>query len=569
MDRKQVYEAQTPMERKVSPLRRGVESLERGDEVTAQAALEAAVETATSSREAAVAHYYLGVLAARRGAWDEARQRWRVALSLGFAAPHLRANLGELEHRLAERRAAAGDVEGALVAADEAARLKGDDRSLDALRAHLWQQRGYRAAQAGRWEEAVAAWHEAWAIEGPTFRVACNLALAHEHLGRWEEAAAMWQEALHRRPRRADHPDAPTEAQIARLWRRLAEAHCRAGQPGEAIAAYRRAVRWEPDDLALRMTLVEQLLAQGRIRAAYNEVRRVLERNPDYVPALVRMGELLARSEWWQAGQAEQFWKRALEIEPTNREAVQGLVSFYLKQGEQAAQWGDFGRAIAAYQQALALRPDDGHILAVLGSFHIYTGDWEKGERFFAQALEHAGDDLNVYHEIIAAWLEHGEAQKAWAVARQAEATIPDIPFQFYLSHALWSLHIGDEAAARPWAERALQRIPADMHPWTVMGEAVLLVGALEMAEEYLRQASSHGEPGDRIAMLRGILMHRRGDDEAARRYLDRAEALALQGGNDALAQHVRALRDLLDIPRALWSMILERYDADAIFTPL
>ena len=198
-------------------------SLDTDEPLVTQKKLQETLDVTRADPTQGVIHYYLGVLAARVEDWETVRHEWSAADAAGFSSPRLQSNLVELFQRTAEENLAAGDMPTALAAGLEAARHKPDDPSLSALLAQIYQQLGYQAASANRWDEAEKHWQTAVDLDRSSFRLAYNLALAYEHSENYQAAAITWREVLRRRPRRADHPDALNDEQIVRLLRHTAE----------------------------------------------------------------------------------------------------------------------------------------------------------------------------------------------------------------------------------------------------------------------------------------------------------------------------------------------------------
>ena len=246
-------------------------------------------------------------------------------MQAGFRHPDLAENLGEIYHRLAEDLWESGQTKSALKAATEANRVK-SDKQLDQLTAHLQQALAYEAAQNGDWGNAKTLWTKAHKQAGGNFRLLCNLALAMEQDEMFEPAAELWRQAMRRRPRKSDHPDAIDEAQVARLWQRTAKAYQKADDFEEALVVQKNAVKWQPDNLALRFELAEGYLENGRFQAAENELSRILDRDKKYIPALMLMGDLLAESDYfWYEAQASRYWEQVLEIDPRHADARQNF----------------------------------------------------------------------------------------------------------------------------------------------------------------------------------------------------------------------------------------------------
>jgi tetratricopeptide (TPR) repeat protein len=529
---------------------RALSALDAGDREGARRALGQTLEAESGELEKGVAHYYRGVLAAEAGHWEEAARCWNAALGAGYESPWLQGNAGELYHRLAEERLQGGDTEGALEAAAEALRLKPGDGRLEELVSQAYQRVAYHAVSAGRWGEALECWQKANEIGGGSFRLAYNLALAYEHAEEWVSAGATWREALRRRPRRADHPDAITDEEVARLWRRAAEVYDRAGEYQEAASVYRQALKWNPDDLQTRMALAEGLLNDGRLEAAQNELDRVLERDPDHIPALLRMGEAIAASEyWWHQSSAPTYWKRVLALDPNHAGAQQLLVDFLQDQAENLYHWGNPALAIKSLQEALDVQPHNGHVLAALGVCYLGLDDIERAQSYFEQALP-GSQDLAVYSIVIQGWIDHDDPDRAWEVMARAEAAVENVPFVFYLSQAAFCFQSDRQELTRPWLERAVSSAPPGEPVLAMIGEMAMVAHAPDIAREYLERAIKAGQAKGQAYLALGLLAALTDHDmNAANKHWRQAERIARQEGDDDLMEHIDASRALFSAP--------------------
>jgi len=538
---------------------RGMAAVARGEFKEARSLLTQALDTAHDGIEQGMAHYYLGVAAARKEDWQEAGRQWSTAYRKGLRTPELSANLGEAYHRLAEERLQSQDVDGALEAAQEARRHKPQDRRLGDLLSHICQQKADAAVSTGDWARALEWWEQARTAGGDSFRLSYNRALAYEHAEDYDAAAQTWRKTLRRRPRKADHPDAIDDAQVARLWRHTAEAYAKAGDYAEAIVVCRQALKWDPDDLETRMALAEGLLNDGRLEAARNELDRVLERDPDHIPALLRMGEVLSESEWWwgQSG-ATRYWQRVLELDSDNASARELLVDYYVEQAERAMDWDYYDAAITQLKEALSYCPGDVRVLATLGHCYLGKGKEQTALDLFEQALAPNPQDLDVHQHIIHAWIDMRDADRAWEATLHAEATVQDMPVAFLLPLAAHWIDIDDHDAARRWFEHAIDRAPPGEPVLARIGEVAILAGAGELAREYLQRALDSEQASGQLYLLLGMIAVMQDHDlTAARRYWRRAERLARREKDPALLERIRGVRAVFGSPAALFEMLM------------
>jgi len=119
---------------------------------------------------------------------------------------------------------------------------------------------GYATAQQGQWDQALAYWQAVEKAGDESRQLLLNLALAYQKTGRHFEAAEYWRELLHRCPRKASHPEAMNDEQVARIWQNVADNYNMAGDYDEAVSTYKNALKWSPDNIGLRLKSVEALL---------------------------------------------------------------------------------------------------------------------------------------------------------------------------------------------------------------------------------------------------------------------------------------------------------------------
>ncbi|HOT92208.1 MAG TPA: tetratricopeptide repeat protein [Anaerolineae bacterium] len=547
----------------------GLAALDAGETEKARDLLQQALRSPGSLQEANIARYYLGVLAARAEDWDEARKRWTEAYAQGYRSTCLSQNLGELYFRLAEQCLSEGDAESALAAANESARHGPADGRFNEVLSSIHQRLGYQAALASRWDKALDHWEAARDLDGGNFRLAYNLALAYEKIENFIAAGEMWREALRRRPRRAEHPDAITDEQVALLWKRAAEAYVKAGEYEEAINVYKQAVKWNPEDLEIRMALVDGLINDGRLWAAENELQRILEKNADYIPALLRLGEVLAENDdWWIKRNATNYWKRVLALDPHNIEARDALANYYLDEGEnQLSRLGDYQSALAVFEQALQYRSDDAYLLARVGMCYMNLEQTETAESFLDRALNCGASDLRVYEQLIRTWLDGFKPERAWEVMRLAEARIKDIPYQFYVVQGVYAMEV-EPAWGKAWLDRAAEVIPPAEDPLAKIGHLLVLSMFPDIAQQYLESALAAGQDVAHVNLSLAMLALRRGDTQAAKRYLRDAERAARKVNDQNIGKTIAVVRDLINMPPELLNLMLQGIISGAIGGP-
>jgi tetratricopeptide (TPR) repeat protein len=136
--------------------------------------------------------------------------------------------------------------------------------------------------------------------------------------GRVDEAIAAYTRVL------AANPELPNSWYNLGLLQRQARAF------QEALRSYQRALELgiaEPEEVHLnRAVIYADFLQQPEL--AEHELRQALERNPDYVPALLNLGNL--HEDLGQRDEARAAYERALAIEPDNTIALARLAGVSL-----------------------------------------------------------------------------------------------------------------------------------------------------------------------------------------------------------------------------------------------
>ena len=108
----------------------------------------------------------------------------------------------------------------------------------------------------------------------------------------------------------------------------------------EAVATYRRALELEPDNIITRLGLAVAFNAAGAYKNSIEELDIIIERKPNYVPALVHKGSALAGLDRFD--EAVELFHAAIKIDPHHPEAHFNLGLELLSNGKLAAGWDEY-----------------------------------------------------------------------------------------------------------------------------------------------------------------------------------------------------------------------------------
>lgn len=170
----------------------------------------------------------------------------------------------------------------------------------------LYERRGDLDEATQRFEEAVAL--------NPGYAEA-RLALATVcgRRGDFDRSEAVMRSGIRSLPE-SNGLDSLTQAKLANLQAALGDAYREAGELGDAIAAYRKALDRCPHFHDVRYRLAVSLREKALPDQAIRELTRVLRANPTFIDASVQLGLV-----HWSLGQAERaadLWREALRGAP-------------------------------------------------------------------------------------------------------------------------------------------------------------------------------------------------------------------------------------------------------------
>ncbi|MDX1521178.1 MAG: tetratricopeptide repeat protein [Anaerolineae bacterium] len=530
----------------LQPLWQGFIALALGEVSAAQNCLQAALDTDDlPPGPAGVVNYYLGVIAAKTGRVEAAEQQWRTAQAQGFATDALRRNLGLVTYRqlLAEQQA--GRQGQALELLDQINRPRSIGVDPVALRRQLNWEAADAAAQKGDWEQALAAWQTVENLGDDSRGLSFNLALALQKSGRHWEAAEQWRALLRRRPRKPDHPDYLSDEQVVRIWQNVADNYGQAGDYEEAITTYKTAIKWGPNNLDLRMRLVDALQAEGRWQAAENELNRILEKKPDHVPAMLALAESYA-DDYWAKHQARDLLLRALELEPQNPIARQQMAFFIEQESMNDLYWGRGDKALETLEEGLALLPNNQRLHLVMGTVYFTLQEFDDGRRAFEKALAVNPNDLQTLYTIFMSWLKADSQTDINQTLARIKAVPGLIPGDFFLDLIAQCMDFDRHDLANELIDFTEARYRDDIEVVlslsSLFRELEQAKRALALVRHVIKDHPDHAEANIEL----GVIYFELDQVRLAKRHWQKAEEQAKKVNDQMLLYQIKTVRDVM-----------------------
>lgn len=177
-----------------------------------------------------------------------------------------------------------------------------------------------------------------------------------------------------------------------------ASALLHAGDAQAAERVCRDALTKHPDSPTLRCLLAAALTSQGRLARSSRELRRVLERFPDFAIAHQELGNtLLAMRKPMDAIASLQ---RSIDINPDQASARAKLIQLLRSLGESLAKSGKSAEAIITYERGLELDPHDGPLLSMLGNELRVIGRQQEAVARYETCISHHPTVGEVYYSL-------------------------------------------------------------------------------------------------------------------------------------------------------------------------
>jgi serine/threonine-protein kinase len=278
------------------------------------------------------------------------------------------------------------------------------------------------------------------------------------------------------------------------------------------------------------------------LQAALGYAGQAIRLDPKLAEAHVVLGRIY-QSMAQQRDLAVIEFQRALELEPRNADAIQGMARAYEELGRDA-------EAEAAFKRGVALRPWGWGEYNSLASFYYRKKRYADAEAQYRRALEVAPDNAAVYSNLGATLKHEDKAAEAVKMYRRSIALDPVYPALNNLAVLYYAQRNFRESAET--YRKALDLSGRDFIIWGSLGQALLHSGAPRAeAENSLRRAIALGEqqlqvhPGDvetlgLLALYHALL----GEKEEALAGVN--QVLTKSGVTGAVAEHCAMAYELI-----------------------
>lgn len=151
---------------------------------------------------------------------------------------------------------------------------------------------------------------------------AISLSVIYNDIGKYEEAKAIFEKANNqvKNTQSAGVADPHLNKKFSLKHYELAEMYVSYGRCDEALFEYNKAIALDTDNLEIRIKVAKTYTKKGFTSKAFDELRRLKNENPGYMPARIALGLLYYGNGNIIEAQAE--WQNVLSREPNHPEAM-------------------------------------------------------------------------------------------------------------------------------------------------------------------------------------------------------------------------------------------------------
>lgn len=226
------------------------------------------------------------------------------------------------------------------------------------------------------------------------------------HSRDYEKASEWWSRASSEDPGNAE------------IWHRFGMAKMKLEDPLEAITYFHRASEIDPENHIYRTSLAEAYIEHRWFREASEELQALVSVFPDSARLWTRLGYACNHGNMYTT--AVESYKRALELDPENRDYIRNLTSAVLNRGAELQKEGDFDGARKLYRYARQLYPENWVSLNNIATLEMELENWESARKILAAALKDHRDSPQLHFNMSVVLEKLGEYRKALEHLRAA-----------------------------------------------------------------------------------------------------------------------------------------------------
>ena len=378
---------------------------------------------------------------------------------------------------------------------------KNDNENLEALVAISGIYR-----RKGKFEESVAFLEQALVIceADPKSRakISYNLGFTYRQMGNYEDAIKCFEEVVDDNPSdvlannhlgaiyalQGKHTQAieaynrglKYDANHPILQFNIAKSYAEIGETMKAISFYEGALRAKPGWTEAIEAYADLLLEENKVAEADEVVTQSLKINPDDVKMHTAKGNVYTRKSVFE--EAEQEYKKALDIDETYRNALTGLANSLENQGK-------YVEAVETIAKAENLHPNDVKIMKQSAHIHISANKLDAAYEKISKLQQIDSNDVQTMNLLGQYYICSDDGEKIEECFSAIKKLNPDYN-AVYRDWGERFIQKGDVDKAEPYLQAAIQKNPTDSTAMLYLGELYEKQNLLGKALQFYKKAT-------------------------------------------------------------------------------
>ena len=306
---------------------------------------------------------------------------------------------------------------------------------------------------------------------------------------------------------------------LARYLHNFGFAHYREGRAADAVAAYERALTFDPERFSTLKNLSEVLVATRQLDRAVRSLEQALLLRADDPTVHLVLGDLYSRTG--RLSEAADAYRNAVQLEPQDVEA-------YRRLGAVLSGMGQWRQAEAVLLQATRLFPRDARLHRRLGEARMQGGEVHGALMAFDRAVTLGLREARTHLDRARLLNEAGRGEEALAAHRHIlVADLVGLDGGLLVDTGLSLYHMGATADAGRAYKRALEHDPANMMARLNLAWCLYLENDLDGAIVAYRAVLAQDRGNHVTQFYLGLAHLARGDVDLAKEIYTQAMALS------------------------------------------
>ena len=289
---------------------------------------------------------------------------------------------------------------------------------------------GYRQASEGNFTQAMRSWRRLinQGVEQPAllqnYAIACDRVERYEAaMETWEQLAEVWERQLR------TAPDVKMmKRKLALVYRRIGEIAWNLDDMYTAEAAYQRASKHVPDDLEIRLRLVDLSLSEGNVDAVFRQLKQLRRRYPEDIRILEF--EVTAYLNVEDFDKALNSGLNILKLDPKHQNALELLHTLGCDRVRDLLEEGKHRQVVRFLESFIQVEATYPPFYILLGRAYLEQDKIAEAEKVLVQRIELEENKALAHAQVGKVYMAAEYFERAEAHFKEAgdlDATEPDV----------------------------------------------------------------------------------------------------------------------------------------------